>query len=82
MRLVTDKDGTALLEVLKTEPHAFVLLKEEEYERLLASGISLRSLAEGETLGHGGLTINMLRRPVAERLRIVESDNPASDQQQ
>jgi 4-amino-4-deoxy-L-arabinose transferase-like glycosyltransferase len=78
-RLVTDKDGTALLEVFKTEPHAFVLLKEEEYERLRASGISLRSLAEGETFGHGGLTINVLRRPVAERLRIVQSNNQESE---
>lgn len=79
-RLVADKDGTKLVEVLKTEPRAFVLLKEEEYERLRASGIALRSLAEGETLSHGGLTINMLRRPVVERLRIVQSDNQASGQ--
>ena len=78
-RLVTDRDGAMLQEVLKNEPNVFVLLKEEEYERLRASGISLRVVAEGETLGHGGLTINMLRRPVPERLRIVQSSNQASE---
>lgn len=79
-RLGADKDGTALLEILKTEPQAFVLLTDEEYERLRAGGIPLRSLAEGETLGHGGLTINLLRRPVAERLRIAQRENQSSGQ--
>jgi hypothetical protein len=78
-RLDSDNDGATLQAVLKNEQNVFVLLKEEEYERLRASGISLREVAEGETLSHGGLTINTLRRPETERLRIVQSSNQASE---
>ncbi|MBD0372353.1 MAG: glycosyltransferase family 39 protein [Pyrinomonadaceae bacterium] len=74
-RLVKDKDGLELQEILKHDRQAVVLLKEDEYKRLTSSGITLRPLAEGETLGHGGLTINLLRRPAAERLLVVQSDN-------
>jgi 4-amino-4-deoxy-L-arabinose transferase-like glycosyltransferase len=73
-RLVEDRDGARLLEILKHEPQAVALVKDWEYERLKASGIALRSLDEGETLGHGGLTLDTLRRPVTERLRIVQSE--------
>jgi 4-amino-4-deoxy-L-arabinose transferase-like glycosyltransferase len=76
-RLASDSSGDELREILKHEPHAVVLLKENELERLRASGISLRSLAEGETLGHGGMTTSMLRRPVAERLMVVQSETLA-----
>jgi 4-amino-4-deoxy-L-arabinose transferase-like glycosyltransferase len=80
-RLIRDRDGAELQEILKREEGAVVLLREEEYERLTASGIPVRSLAEGETLNHGGLTIDMLRRPAWERLRIVQSGGPTGSQQ-
>jgi 4-amino-4-deoxy-L-arabinose transferase-like glycosyltransferase len=79
-RLVSDKDGAELLRVLKDEPRAVVLLKEEEFERAAASGLSLRTLAEGETIGHGGLTLKVIRRPVAERLRVVQGSAPQGGQ--
>jgi hypothetical protein len=75
---MSDREGAELRQVLEHEPSAVVLLKDREYEKLRASGVPLRSLAEGETFGHSGLTINLIRRPVAERLRIVQGDNPAS----
>jgi hypothetical protein len=71
-RLTSDKNGAELEELLKRDRRAVALIKEEEFMRLTASGISLRTLAEGETLAHGGLTIELLRRPSVERLRIVQ----------
>ncbi|MCA1557280.1 MAG: hypothetical protein LC731_01925, partial [Acidobacteria bacterium] len=73
-RLIKDKSGEEIQEILKHEGEAIVLIKEEEFERLISGGLSLRTLAEAETLGHGGLTIKLLRRPVLERLRVVQSD--------
>lgn len=72
-RLVNDREGLELQDILKHDYGAVVLLKEEEYRRMTSSGIAVRPLAEGETLGHGGLTINLLRRPVSERLLVVQS---------
>lgn len=80
-RLFKDKDGAELQELLRHDGEAVVLLKEWEYERLKSSGLSLRSLAEGETLRHGGLTIEVLRRPMTERLLIVQSDVQPSARQ-
>lgn len=73
-RLINDRDGSELQELLKRDREAVVLLKEADYERLKAGGVALRSLAEGETLGHGGLTTDLLRRPSAERLLLVQGD--------
>lgn len=70
-RITSDVDDAQLKEVLQQEPHAVVLLTEEEFERLQASGLSLRSIAEGETLGHGGLTLKLLRQPKLDRLKVV-----------
>lgn len=71
-RLIKDKEGSELEALLRRDSEAIVLLKEAEYERLLSTGISLRTLAEGETLRHGGLTLEVIRRPATERLRIVQ----------
>jgi 4-amino-4-deoxy-L-arabinose transferase-like glycosyltransferase len=71
-RLASDKDGAELLRLLKNEPGAVVMLKGEEFERAAAVGIPLHTLAEGETTGHGGLTLKVMRRPVIERLRVVQ----------
>jgi 4-amino-4-deoxy-L-arabinose transferase-like glycosyltransferase len=79
-RLASDKDGAELLNILKNEPHAVVLLKEEEFNRAVSSGSSLRTLAEGETIGHGGLTLKVIRRPVSERLRVVQGFAPKEQQ--
>lgn len=78
-RMAADAGDAKLEEILQHEPRTIVLIKEEEYERLLASGIRLRSLAEGETLGHGGLTLNLLRRPRLERLRIVQGQDESGE---
>ena len=72
IRLATDSGDARLKEVLKREAGVVVLIREEEYERLLAEGIALRPLAEGETLGHGGLTLRMFSKPERTRLRIVQ----------
>lgn len=80
-RLDSSKDGPQLREIFEREPHAVVLLKQEELDRLRASGLSLRTLSEGETLGHGGLTArDLLRRPALERLIIVQAQTEARKQ--
>jgi hypothetical protein len=72
-RLDLDRDAVRLREILLGEPGAVVLMKEEEARPLMESGIPLRVLAAGETFGHGGLTLNTLRRPVRGRLLMVEA---------
>jgi 4-amino-4-deoxy-L-arabinose transferase-like glycosyltransferase len=79
-RLVADRDDARLKEVLQREPQAVVLLEEKEYERLLAGGFRLRTLAEAETLGHGGLSLNLLRHPKMPRLRVVSSESSVGEQ--
>jgi 4-amino-4-deoxy-L-arabinose transferase-like glycosyltransferase len=73
-RLDSDEDGAKLKEIFEHEPRAVVLLKAEEFERLRSSGLSLRTLAEGETLGHGGLTLKDSRRPTLLRLKLAEAE--------
>jgi 4-amino-4-deoxy-L-arabinose transferase-like glycosyltransferase len=76
-RLAADRDDAQLKEVLEQEPQAVVLLEEKEYERLLQSGFRLRTLAEAETLGHGGISLSLLRNPKMPRLRIVRRETIA-----
>lgn len=73
-RLAPDRDASQLVAIMRQERGALALVKEEEYVRLLDSGIRVRSLAEGDTFGHAGLTFEVLRRPKPERLRIVQSE--------
>ncbi|HEX8745898.1 MAG TPA: glycosyltransferase family 39 protein [Pyrinomonadaceae bacterium] len=80
-RLINDRDGTELQELLTRDAEAVVLLKEVDYARLKASGIPLRPLAEGESYGHGGITFDLLRRPVAERLLVVQRGESAGSRQ-
>ncbi|HKS30370.1 MAG TPA: glycosyltransferase family 39 protein [Pyrinomonadaceae bacterium] len=70
-RLINDKEGTELQELLRDDADVVALINEAEYVRLKAVGIPLRVLAEGETLGHGGITSDLLRSPSTERLLIV-----------
>lgn len=79
MRIASDADDAQLKEILEHDPRAVVLLKDEEFERLLAGGVSMRQLAEGETLGDGGLSLKLLRRPKLERLKIVERQTKAGE---
>lgn len=76
-RLVSDRDGAELKQALEHEPNAVALIKDEEYERLLACGVPLRSLAEGETMGHGGVSMKLLEKPLVERLRVVQGYSQA-----
>lgn len=78
-RIASDADDSRLKDVLRHEPNAVVLLKDEEFERLKASGISMHQLAEGESLGHGGLTLKLLRQPKLDRLKLVEAQNKLNE---
>ncbi|HEX8175099.1 MAG TPA: glycosyltransferase family 39 protein [Pyrinomonadaceae bacterium] len=80
-RLVNDKEGAELQELLTHDAEAVVLLKEADYARLKSSGIPLRPLAEGQTFGHGGITVELIRRPLPERLLIVRRDERADARQ-
>lgn len=81
VRLASDKNVEQLEEVLRREPDAVALLKEDELLRLQSGGIRFHSLAEGETFAHGGLTLKLLRNPQLEHLRIVQSDVSASEKE-
>ncbi len=70
--LLSDASGARRVEVLRNEPEAVVLVNDDEYVRLLEARVALRSLAEGETFGHAGLTLDALRERRRERLRIVQ----------
>jgi len=75
-------DEAALWEILMSNVNAVALVRESEYVRfalahdqqdvrLPVPDSQLKILASGETFGHGGLTLKMLRNPPRERLLVV-----------
>ena len=75
-------DEAALWEILTRDASAVALVRESEYVRcalardqpdlrLAVADSQLQILASGETYGHGGLTLKMLRSPQRERLFVV-----------
>jgi len=70
-RLIGDTGNERLLVILKTESQAVAVIRESEYASLLMKDPSLRIIAQAETFGHGGLSLNMTRDPRRERLLLV-----------
>ena len=75
-------DEAALWEILTSDANAVALVRESEYVRfalardqqdlrLAAADSQLKILASGETYGHGGLTLKMLKGLRRERLFVV-----------
>lgn len=70
-RLTGDTENRGLLAVLKSDSKSIAVVLESEYANLLAQDSSLRIMAEAETFGHGGLSLNLIRNPKRERLLLI-----------
>jgi 4-amino-4-deoxy-L-arabinose transferase-like glycosyltransferase len=73
-RLTDDSDSQRLLATLKSNPKSVAVIREREYAPLLVADPGLRIIAEAETFGHGGLSLNMIRNPTRERLMLIGHD--------
>ncbi len=74
-RLIGDRNNERLLLVLKSESKSVAVVRESEYASLVAQDPALEILAQAETFGHGGLSLNMIRSPRRERLLLVGRDH-------
>src|SRR5262249_47908212 len=70
-RLIGDRENLQLLDALKTDHNSVAVIRETEYEDMVRSLPDLKILAETETFGHGGLSLNVIRQPRRERLLVV-----------
>ena len=70
-RLVGDRNNERLRFVLRNESNSIAVIRESEYASLVAQDPALKILAQAETFGHGGLSLNMIRDPRRERLLLV-----------
>jgi 4-amino-4-deoxy-L-arabinose transferase-like glycosyltransferase len=70
-RLIADSHNERLVLGLKGESKSVAVVRESEYSSLVARDPSLKILAQAETFGHGGLSLNMIRAPRRERLLLV-----------
>lgn len=69
-RLNGDEQNEKLVDILKNDHRAVAVVRERDFPSLAQLDPAIKILAEAETFGHGGLTLNMLRRPNRERLLI------------
>lgn len=74
-RLIGDIDDQKLLDVLKSDPRAVAIIREGEYASLVKNDPALKILAEIETYGHGGLSLNLIRNPQRQRLLLIGHDH-------
>jgi 4-amino-4-deoxy-L-arabinose transferase-like glycosyltransferase len=74
-RLIGDSNNERLLLVLKSESKSIAVVREGEYASLVAQDPALKILAQAETFGHGGLSLNMIRAPRRERLLLIGHDH-------
>jgi 4-amino-4-deoxy-L-arabinose transferase-like glycosyltransferase len=70
-RLIDDMDNETLRATLTTDSKSVALIRENEYASLLARDPGLMVIAQAETFGHGGLSLNMIRNPRRQRLLLV-----------
>jgi 4-amino-4-deoxy-L-arabinose transferase-like glycosyltransferase len=73
-RLIDDADGQRLLATLKSDPKSVAVIRESEYGTMARLDPGLKIIAQAETFGHGGLSLNMIRNPRRERLMLVGHD--------
>ena len=74
-RLIGDIDDQKLLDVLKSDPRAVAIIWEREYDSLVKTDPALKVLADIETYGHGGLSLNLIRNPARQRLLLIGHDH-------
>ena len=72
-RLNGDSGNERLLASLKNS-ESVAVIRESEYADLIVRDPLLRILAQAETFGHGGLSLNMIRDPRRERLLLIGHD--------
>jgi 4-amino-4-deoxy-L-arabinose transferase-like glycosyltransferase len=73
-RLTGDAGNKELLAALKSDSKIIAVVRESEYPNLLAQDPTLRVIAQAETFGHGGLSLNLIRDPQRERLLLIGHD--------
>jgi 4-amino-4-deoxy-L-arabinose transferase-like glycosyltransferase len=67
----TDSDNQGLAAKLKSEPGSTAVVRESEYAALLVTDPSLKIIAQADTFGHGGLSLNLIRNPRRDRLLLI-----------
>jgi 4-amino-4-deoxy-L-arabinose transferase-like glycosyltransferase len=73
-RLTGNSENGGLAAALKADSKSVALIRESEYPSLMAQAPSLLVIEQAETFGHGGLSLNMLRKPERERLLLIGRD--------
>ena len=66
-----DSDDAKLSEILKMDRNAVALIREREYQSLVAKDPEIKILAMGDTYGHGGMNLKMLIHPQRETLFVI-----------
>jgi len=67
----TKGNDEKLLAVLASNPKSVAIVWEHEYAGLVKNDMTLRILADVETYGHGGLSLNLIRHPARQRLLLI-----------
>src|SRR4029077_12530384 len=62
-RLTGDSENKRLIAALKNDSKSMAVIRESEYANLLVEDPGLKLIAQAETFGHGGLSLNMIRNP-------------------
>lgn len=70
----TKANDQKLLNALGRDPRAVAVIWEREYASLVQVDPALKIMAEAETYGHGGLSLNLIRNPQRQRLLLVGHD--------
>jgi len=73
-RLTGDTENKELLAILKRDSKIIAVVRESEYPSLLGQEPGLRVVAQAETFGHGGLSLNLIRDPKWDRLLLIGHD--------
>ena len=73
-RMIGDAGNERLLATLQIDSESVAVIRESEYADLLVQDPRLRILAQAETFGHGGLSLNLIRDPKRERLLLIGHD--------
>jgi hypothetical protein len=70
-RLTDDTWNKGLLDALESDSKSIAVVTESEYKNLWAQNPNLRIIAQAETFGHGGLSLNLIRNPKRQRLLLI-----------
>jgi 4-amino-4-deoxy-L-arabinose transferase-like glycosyltransferase len=73
-RLTDDTWNKGLLAALESDSKSIAVVTESDYKSLWAQNPNLRIIAQAETFGHGGLSLNLIRNPKRQRLLLIGHD--------